>query len=63
MIEYWKDHLEDGMSKKVMDAIGANEMLVEQFDVRAKYIEAIKMLNGLSVTGDVIKDGFVGTIP
>lgn len=63
MIEYWKDHLEDGMSKKVMDAIGANEMLVEQFDVRAKYIEAIKMLNGLSVTGDVIKDGFVGTTP
>ncbi|HEL1366093.1 TPA: hypothetical protein TVW11_002044, partial [Streptococcus equi subsp. equi] len=35
MIEYWKDYLEDGMSKKVMNAIGANEVLVEQFDVRA----------------------------
>ncbi|BFH61135.1 hypothetical protein [Paenibacillus azoreducens] len=63
MIEYWKDHLSDGVSKRAMDAIGANEVLVEQFDVRAKFIEAIKMLNGLSVAGDVIKDGFVGTTP
>ncbi|CAM3467583.1 MULTISPECIES: hypothetical protein [Paenibacillus] len=63
MIEYWKDHLKAGIGKKAMDAIGANEVLVQQLDVRAKYNEATKMLDGLSVTGDVIKDGFVGTIP
>ncbi|WP_127505933.1 hypothetical protein [Paenibacillus humicus] len=63
MIKCWNDHLEVGISKKAMDAIGANEVLVEQLDVRAKYIEATKMLNGLSVAGDVIKDEFVGTTP
>lgn len=63
MIEYWKDQLVAGIGKKAMDAIGANEVLVEQLDVRAKYIEATKMLNGLSVAGDVIKDEFVGTTP
>ena len=63
MIEYWKDQLVAGIGKKAMDAIGANEVLVEQLDVRAKYIEATKMLNGLSVAGDVIKDEYVGTTP
>lgn len=63
MIECWNDHLEVGISKKAMDAIGANEVLVEHFGVRAKQIEATKLLNALSVAGDVNKDGIVERTP
>lgn len=48
IVEFINKHHEEGVAKKAFDAIGAKEVLEEQFKLGARYEEALKILDALS---------------